>query len=96
MGEGTPGRGPGVFGYFGLETREKFTEVLLWTLPYLGMLVLGLGGLSWLVQKLTPISFWVYAVAMSLAILYFFFFLARVRQMGVEAQHSSDAPRDAK
>lgn len=84
-GEEQPRR-RGFLGFFGLETREKAGEVALWALPYLGVLVAGLAGLSWFVQKFMPIPAWVHALAILLAILYFFFFLARLRQMALEAE----------
>ena len=76
----------GFLAFFGLETADKASETVFWALPYLGILVAGLVFLSWLVHKLNPLPGWVYAAAIFLAIVYFFFFLARVRQMGLDAQ----------
>ncbi len=83
-------KGPALLRFFGLETPAKAMEATLWICPYLIVLCLALSGLSYLVQMLTPLSPWVYAVAFFLAIVYFFFFLARMRQMGLEAQSRAE------
>lgn len=80
--------------FFGLETREKALEVAGWTLPYLGILCAGFAGLSYLVHLLIKLPLWVYVVASTLGVLYFFFFLARVRQMGEEAHARSLAAEE--
>jgi hypothetical protein len=90
MEEEVPHRRAGIRGFFGLESREKALETFVWTLPYLGIVVVSLVSLSWLVQKLNPMPLWVYTLAIVLAILYFFFFLARVRQMGLESHEPSE------
>ncbi|MBI5443096.1 MAG: hypothetical protein HY900_18010 [Deltaproteobacteria bacterium] len=83
--------GAGLLRFFGLETGEKALTVLCWTIPYLALLALGFAGLSYLVQLITPLPVWVYVVASALGLLYFFLFLARMRQMGSEAQARSEA-----
>jgi hypothetical protein len=83
--------------FFGLETGAKAWGVLRWTSPFLALLCLGFAGLSYLVQFITPLPTWVYVVASSLALVYFFLFLARLRQMGNETQARSETePADAK
>ncbi|NTU59930.1 MAG: hypothetical protein HGA98_02600 [Deltaproteobacteria bacterium] len=82
--EGRPRR-RGFLGFFGLDSRAEALEAFLWTLPYLGVLVLGLGGLSWLVQTFFSMPAWVHVLAIALAIVYFFFFLCRLRRMSQES-----------
>lgn len=89
-GASVPREGNRLLGYFGLDTRAKAAEVLIWTLPYLGILLLAFGGLAYLVQLLLPLSLWVHALGTTLALLYFFLFLARVRQMGLDAARAAE------
>jgi hypothetical protein len=84
-------QGSGLLRYFGLETRAKALSVVGWAAPYLGLLGVGFAGLSYLVNLIIPLSLWVYLVASTLAIAYFFFFLARMRQIGAEAEARSHA-----
>ncbi len=88
-GASAPITGNRLLAYFGLESRAKAAEVLLWTLPYLGILLFAFGGLAYLVQLLFPLEWWVHVLGVVLALLYFFLFLARVRQMGLEAARAA-------
>ncbi|GAB4266172.1 hypothetical protein [Deferrisoma sp.] len=78
--------GNGFLRFFGLETGEKARETILWALPYLLLMAAALVGLSLLVQWLWPVAGWVHAVAIGLALVYLFAFLARMRQMALEAR----------
>lgn len=76
--------------FFGMETGEKAWDVFVWAMPYVGILAAGLVGLSYAVQLLSPLPVWVHVLAICLAVVYFFFFLARVRQAGEEARFRSE------
>lgn len=89
---GPEGTGRRVLRYFGLETGKKAGQTLLWTSPYLAILTLALGLLSYLVQRLFPVALWVHLLAIALAILYFFFFLARMRQLSAQAEGTGEGP----
>jgi phosphotransferase system glucose/maltose/N-acetylglucosamine-specific IIC component len=86
-------QGSGFLRFFGLETSAKAKAAVLWMLPYLGLLCGTLAGLSYLVDLLLPQPLWVYATAIVLAAVYFFFFLARMRQMSLDAQESAAEPK---
>ena len=76
----------GFLRFFGLETGEKARETLLWALPYLALMAAALVGMSLLVQWLWPVAGWVHVVAIGLALVYLFAFLARMRQMAAEVR----------
>jgi len=75
-------------GFFGLETGEKAWDVVLWTAPYLLLLVGGLVGLSFAVQWVFPLPLLLHAGAICLAVAYFFLFLARLRHVADVAAES--------
>ncbi len=85
-----PKPGNPVLRYFGLETAERAREVFLWALPFLLLLGAGLGGLSFVVHWLFPLPIGVYVAAAGLALVYFFFFLSRVRAVAERASEDSD------
>ncbi|MEW6487204.1 MAG: hypothetical protein AB1578_04720 [Thermodesulfobacteriota bacterium] len=82
----------GVLAYFGLDTGAGAWDVLLWTAPYLAFLVVGLLGLSALVQWVMPLPLWVHGAAIALALVYFFLFLARVRRSAAQDGDDGAAP----
>lgn len=88
-GDGRPQRS--ILAFFGLETGEKAWDVFLWTAPYLLFLVAGLAGLSFVVQWFFPLPLLLHAGAITLALLYFFLFLARVRHVAATGGGSEDA-----
>ncbi len=81
MDSGTD-RAPGnpVLRYFGLESRNKARAAFLWALPYLSFMAVVLLGLSLLVQWLWPVPVWAHGVAIVLALVHLFLFLARIRK----------------
>jgi hypothetical protein len=83
-------KGNAILRYFGMETGRKALEVFVWAFPYLCVVAAGLAGLSYLVQLLNPLSFWVYVVAIALSLVYLFLFLARLRQAEAEARLRGD------
>lgn len=85
-----PRPGNPVLRYFGLETVERAREVFLWALPFLLLLGAGLAGLSFVVHWLFPLPLVVYVAAAGLALVYFFFFLSRVRAVAERASEDSD------
>ena len=94
-GDASPdGTGRKMLRYFGLETGEKAGQTLLWTSPYLAILTLAMGLLSYLVQRLFPMALWVHLVAIVLALVYFFFFLARMRQLSAQAEGAGEGPEE--
>ena len=78
-----------VLRYFGLETVGRAREVFLWALPFLLLLGAGLAGLSFVVHWLFPLPMGVYVAAAGLALVYFFFFLSRVRAVAERASEES-------
>jgi O-antigen/teichoic acid export membrane protein len=79
-------KGNALLRYFGIETGDKARDVLLWSTPYLLFLTAGLVGLSFAVHFFFPLPLWIYVLAIGLPLVNLWFFLARIRQAGIEAQ----------
>ena len=73
-----------VLRYFGLENRDKARAAFLWAMPYLSFMAVVLVGFSLLVQWLWPVPVWVHGVAIVLALVHLFLFLARIRKSAIE------------
>ncbi len=74
------GGGNPVLRFFGLHTVEQASGTALWVAPYLGLFLCGLILLSVLVQRFLPLPLWVHLLAVGIAAVNCFFFLARIRQ----------------
>ena len=85
-------QGSAILRFFGLETGAKALRTLRWTLPYVLSFGAGLAMLSWLSNRLLHLPAWVYVLAIGLALLYTFLFLARVHQLDVQARDPGEAP----
>ena len=78
---GAAGGGNPVLRFFGLHNAEQASDTALWVAPYLGLFLCGVIALSLLVQRFLPLPLWVHLLAVGLAAVNCFFFLARIRQM---------------
>ena len=78
------GRGNPVLRFFGLHTAEKATETVTWVAPYVGIFLFVLVLMSLLVQRFFPLPLWVHVLAVCLAGVNCFFFLARIRHSSLE------------
>ena len=74
------GGGNPVLRFFGLHTAQQASDTALWVAPYVGLFLCGLVLLSVLVQRFMPLPLWVHLLAVGLAGVNCFFFLARIRQ----------------
>ena len=79
-GDGSAAGGNPVLRFFGLHTAQQASETALWVAPYLGLFLFGLILLSLLVQRFMPLPLWIHLLAVGLAGVNCFFFLARIRQ----------------
>ncbi|MDW7711119.1 MAG: hypothetical protein SCH98_11650 [Deferrisomatales bacterium] len=70
--------------YFGLGSGEQTKRTLLRVGPYLFLVGTGLLALSVAVQWLVPLSWWLHAAAIVLALLYLFLFLARLHHASAD------------
>ena len=68
-----------VLRFFGLHTAEHAGETALWVAPYLALFLCALIAMSLLVQRFFPLAIWVHVLAVSLAGVNCFLFLARIR-----------------
>lgn len=76
--------------FFGLETGSSALLTLRWTLPYVLALGAGLAGISWMSSLFLSVPTWVYVVAVGLAELHIFLFLARVRELDRRAREEGE------
>lgn len=89
---GAAGGGNPVLRFFGLHSGRHAADTLLWVAPYLGLFLVGLILLSLLVQRFLPMPLWVHLLAVGLAAVNCFFFLARIRQSGLGDDADGDEP----
>jgi hypothetical protein len=96
-GEGdAAGRENPVLRFFGLHTAAEASDTALWVAPYLGVFLCGLIALSLLVQRFLPLPLWVHLLALGLAGVNCFLFLAHIRQMVLgEAEVEVEVDADA-
>lgn len=87
-------QGAAILQFFGLESRAAAATTLRWTFPYIACLGSALAGLSWLSNRLLRLSVWVYALAITLALLYVFLFLARVHRLDLQAREGGENRED--
>jgi hypothetical protein len=88
-------QGPAVLRFFGLETPAKAVRTILWALPYVLALGMGLAGISWFSNRLLRMPIWVYAIAIGLALLYAFLFLARLHEIEAGAPRGGEPPTES-
>lgn len=85
------GKGNPALRFFGLHSAEKATETVTWVAPYVGIFLFVLVLMSLLIQRFFPLPLWVHVLAVCIAGVNCFFFLARIRQSSLECE---DAGQD--